>query len=183
MDVIDIIRSAAWYAGVLRQVDMNLEEDEEEYKEVADDLLRAYNNVENELALNYLPLVEKEEFETEWGELVFNEFSYRVIHILNVYNEQGEKLKFELRPGCVLTKPGKIWVEYTYTPYEKDFYDTTEHQMFVAAPLFVFGMLAEFYLARGEFEEAAVWDKKYKEAISSSYQMQKGKRMPCRGWS
>lgn len=182
MDVIEIIRSAAWYAGVLDKVDLYLEDEEEEYKQFAHDLLRAYNNVESEIAMNYLPLVEKELFDTEDGELLFDNFSWRVIHILNVYNEQGGKQEFELRPWGVITKPGEIYVEYTYVPDEKDFYDTVSFQPFVAQPLFVFGILAEYYLVRGEFEEAAIWDKKYKDAISLSHQMQKGKRMPSRGW-
>ena len=182
MEVIDIIRSAAWYAGALQQVDEYLEENEEEGMQTAQDLLRAFNVMEKQLALEYLPLVEKEEFETEEGEIYFNEFSYPAVRIINVYNEQGEKQAFTLTAWCIQTKPGRGFVEYAYTPYEKDFYDTTDHYLHVAQPLLVFGTLAEYYLARGEFQEAAIWDKKYKDAITQSYQMQKGKQMPSRGW-
>ncbi len=182
MEVVDIIRSAAWYAGVLELVDMYLDENEMDGYQATQDFLRAFNNVENQLALEYLPLVQKEAFETETGEVYFGEFSYKLVRIVKVYNEKGEELAFEIMPMYLQTQPGNIIVEYTYTPYEKDVYDTTEHCIYVAQPLYVYGMLAEYYTARGEFQEAAVWDKKYKDAISASYRMQKGKRVAGRRW-
>ena len=182
MEIVDIIRSAAWYIGVLNMVDAYLQDDDEDGYLVAQDLLRAFNNVENQLALEYLPLTEKEGFYTETGEVLYEEFSFKVVRIINVYNAQGEKQPFTLMPTYLQTAKGDLTIEYTYTPYEKDIYDQTDHCLCVAQPLYVFGVLAEYYLAKGAFEEAAVWDKKYKDAISASYQMQKGKRIVGRGW-
>ena len=182
MEVADIIKSAAWYLGVLDRVEEYLDENEEDGEEIARDLLRAFNNMEKHLSLEYLPLYQKEGFDADIGEVYFDELSYPIVRIVNVYNEQGEKQPFTLQPYYLQTAPGVITVEYTYTPYEKDFYDETEHKLNVAQPLYVFGVLMEYYLARGDFEQAAVWEKRYKDAISVSYQMQKGKRMPSRGW-
>ena len=182
MEIVDIVRSAAWYLGVLDKLDAYLDEDDDEWYTLAQDLLRAFNNVEKQLALEYLPLYEKEYFETETGEVCFDEFSYPVIRIVNVYNEQGEKQAFTLMPYYLRTTPGVLSIEYAYTPYEKDLYEQTDHHLHVAQPLYVYGILAEYYLSRGEFEQAAIWDKKYKDAISATYQTQKGKRMPSRGW-
>ncbi len=182
MEIVDIIRSAAWYIGVLDLVDAYLQDDEWDGYQTTQDLLRAFNNVEKQLALEYLPLIEKEGFNTETGEIFFEEFSYPVVRIVNVYDQQGEKQPFTLMPTYLQTSKGDLTIEYAYTPYEKDVYDQTDHQLCVAQPLYVFGVLAEYYLAKGAFEEAAVWDKKYKDAISASYRMQKGKRIAGRGW-
>ena len=72
MGIVDILRSAAWYLGVLDKLDAYLDEEDDEWYTLAHDLLRAFNNVEKQLALEYLPLYEKEYFETETGEICFD---------------------------------------------------------------------------------------------------------------
>ena len=53
----------------------------------------------------------------------------------------------------------------------------------VSARLMSYGVASEYSLAVGAFEEAALWDKKYKDAISMLYKRGKGGRMPSRRWA
>ena len=96
MEVIELIRNAAWYVGVLEQVDAYLNDDEWEGQGYTQDLLRAFNNVENHLALEYFPLIEKEGFWLEDEDLFFDGFSNQVVHIINVYNDKGEKQDYQV---------------------------------------------------------------------------------------
>ncbi len=145
-------------------------------------LLRCFNLVENELALDYLPLFCEDTLESGTGAVFFSELSQAAVRIVKVMDERGEELPFTLFPEYLKTQAGKLVIRYTYTPKEKGFEDESSFVLYASVRLFAYGIAAEYALANGLFEEAAVWDKKYKDAIAAAYRSRKAKKIQSRRW-
>ena len=182
MKVLDIILAAATELGIADEVNDYVSGGSENAKADTENLLRAFNLVENELALDYLPLRAEEEVETTTGAIEYSAFSRSVVRILQITDTWGNELEFKLFPDYVKTQCGKVRVCYTYTPTEKTFTDESEFHALVSVRLFAYGIASEFCLASGRFEEAAIWDKKYKQAIAAAYRAKPVKKISSRRW-
>ena len=131
-------------------------------------LLNCFNLVENELALDYLPLIKKESYTPQNGKIFYAQFSSSVVRILDVENELGQKVDFRLFATYMEVDAAVANVRYAYTPTEKTISGESDYQLAASERLLAFGMAAEYLSALGLLEEASVWDKKYKEGIQAA---------------
>ncbi len=135
-------------------------------------LLRCYNLVENEIALDYFPLKVEETLERSGSVLPYTRFSKAPVEVLSVFDESGLSLKFEVRPSRLLlqerSEGASLKVVYTYAPTEKLFTDDCEIADNVSARLLSFGVVMEYMLTNGQYAEAATWEKKYREALRAA---------------
>ena len=146
-------------------------------------MLTCYNLVENELALDYLPVTAEDEVLTDTGVVYFTELAKRVVRIVRITDAWGNETPFTLFPEYVKTQPGKVKIAYTYVPNEKELDGECEHTRYVSARLMAYGIAAEYSLACGLFEDAAVWDKKYKDAIAAAYRARPKAKITSRRWA
>ncbi len=148
-------------------------------------LLTAFYTVENELALDYFPLLATASVTTETGEIAYSTLRATAVRILSVTDESGKEAAFEIFPEYVKTKAGSVTVKYAYAPTEKGIDEESEYKTAVSKRLFAYGMAAEYSFAVGELTEASVWDKKYKDALQSlqSEEIASGGRIPERRWA
>lgn len=147
-----------------------------------ENLLRCFNLVENELALDYFPLTAETEVETQTGAVYFDELPLAPVRVCKVCDAWGNECAYKLFPDYIKTQAGKIKVEYSYLPKEKGLEERTDFSLFVSARLFAYGMASEYALSCGRFEEASVWDKKYKDAICAVYRAKPCKKISARRW-
>ncbi len=145
-------------------------------------LLTCFQGVENELALDYLPLMAEEEILTATGLIRYAELEKTPVRILCVEDEWGKSVKYQLFPDYVKTGSGKVKLYYAYAPTQKSLEDNSEYQTEASERLFAYGMATEYCLAVGELAAAEVWDKKYKEAVRSAYRLRPCKRLRSRRW-
>ena len=146
-------------------------------------MLRCFNLVENEVALDYLPLYAEDETESETGTIAYSVLSKKAVRILGVRDEWGNKISFRLFPEFLRTAPGRVKIVYTYTPEEKGLEDSSDFILQVSPRLLALGMAAEYCLAGGLFEEAEVWDAKYRDALSAAYRSRPARVMRSRRWA
>ena len=182
MKVLDIIVAAATELGIADEVNEYLLGGSENAKADAENLLRCFQLVENELALDYLPLHAEEEITSATGAIGFEVFSRPLVRVLKVTNTQGQELDFKLFPNYLKTQSGKVCVTYTYTPNAKSYTDESDFKALVSIRLFAYGIAQEFCLASGRFEEAKVWESKYKQAIAGVYRANPAKKIRSRRW-
>ena len=182
MKVHDIILSAASLIGCYEQVKDYIDEEGDDGATVTELLLRCFNFVENELALDYLPLVAEEEKVTNAGKLVYSGLKNSIVRIINVMDEAGNSIAYQVFPDYLMTQEGKVRIVYSYTPTPKTIGDESDFTLYVSTRMYEYGILAEYFAAVGRFEEARVWDEKYKDAIEAAYRAQSGGKMPARRW-
>lgn len=178
-----VVRATAQTLGVAEGVEDYLAgKDTEAGKRDMELLLQCFNRVENELALDYLPLLAEDEMLASTGVVRYAELTYPAVRVFCVEDGDGEALKYTLFPDRLETSSGKVKVVYAYTPKEKTIDEDSDYQTAVSERLFLYGMAAEYCLAEGELEAAAVWDKKYKEAVAAAYRLRPVKRIRSRRW-
>lgn len=182
MTVKEILKAAAVELGMADEIDGYLNGVDASGNKVVADLLRCFNLVENELAIDYLPLYAEEEVETDTGAVFFAFLSKPVVRVIRVCDEWGNDAPFRLFPEYIKTQAGKIVVRYTYTPEEKGLEDDCDFPAYASLRLFAYGIASEYSLASGLFEESAVWDKKYKDAIQATYRSSTCRRIRSRRW-
>ncbi len=179
----DTLRTAAQSLGVGDAVEAYLSGEENAVgKEAVTLLLQCYERVENELALDYLPLLAEEELVSGTGEIVYAQFRYPVARVLCVEDEWGQSIKYRLFPDYLKTAAGKVKVVYAYAPSSKTLDGVSEYKTLVSQRLLLYGVAAEYSLAVGELTAAGVWDKKYKEGVRAAYKASPCKRLRSRRW-
>lgn len=182
MTVKEIIMTAAAELGIKERARAYFEENDTDGERAVMLLLDCFHLVQNEVALDYLPQTAEDELMSSTGSLSYLLLKYPVVRVLKVLDENGESVPFQIFPDYLKTQPGKVKVQYTYTPEKKGLEDEAELGPLVSERLISYGIAAEYALASGLFEEAAAWDKKYKAAIAAAYRAHPGERIRSRRW-
>jgi hypothetical protein len=127
-----------------------------EVKSTKEDLLECFNLVENELAQVYLPL-----YATHYCDanvVKYSDFEYRPIRIVSC------NCKFKLYPDYIESQDTITEINYAYTPNNKGLYDECSYND-TCEKCLTYGVIAEYLLSQGFYEEADVWNRKYKKEI------------------
>ena len=178
----EVLLSAAAEVGLYYKVYAYLEEGEAEGLEATEALLRCFNLVENELALDYLPLYAEEEVVTDTGTVYYSELSRPAVRVVKVEDAWGNDMPFRLFPEYLKTQGGTLKIRYAYVPAKKTVADDSDYHTLASVRLFTYGIAAEYSLSIGLFEEAAVWDKKYKDAVTAAYRSNPCRVIQSRRW-
>ena len=178
----ETLLATAGELGLYDSVSAYLEGGDASGKETVDNLLRCFDTVENELALDYFPLYAEEEVETDTGCVYYSELSRSAVRVVKVEDGWGNDVPFRLFPEYLKTQGGRIKIRYSYAPVKKTLQGCSDYRTQVSARLFSYGMAAEYCLSQGLFEEAAVWNKKYKDAIGMAYRNNPCKILQSRRW-
>ena len=182
MKVRELVEMAARLLGILDGVVAYFDDDERTLEHESELLVNCFNMVESMVALDYLPLYAEDELRTATGQLEFSSFTYAPVRILKVTDTDGNSLPYTLTPKYIKTQTGIVKVTYAYTPNKKNIGGESDFALMGAKHLFVYGMLAEFCLAEGRFEEASAWDKKFKESIECVFHTRACQRLSSRRW-
>ena len=183
MKVSDVMIMAAVQLGIGDGVKGYVNGTNSLYKQQSELLLQCFNLVENELALDYIPLVKQETLTLTDKKIYYEAFDSDVVRIIKVADEHGASLPYKLFAAYMEVDAEKAVVTYAYTPTPKTMTEESDFQAFVSERLFSYGMAAEYCMATGLCEEAVVWDKKYKEGIEGARQLARGGKMASRRWA
>ena len=144
-----------------------------------DTFLSCYRLVEYELALNYFPLYYEEILNKDnTGKIKYCDFEYNPIRVISVKSLDGKDLKFKLFPKSLKILAGevenKVSIKYTHLPKSKEnLDDESSYSLEEYFNIFTFGILQEYYLQLGDYDEANNYCKLYKKEISELYNSMK----------
>ena len=182
MTVKDVILAAAEGIGIQEKVKAFAESGSSEGKKETEILVQCFNRVENEVALDFLPLYVEDETECVGGKVSYASLSKKAVRILQV-TQNGERIKFRLFPDYLeIAASGFVKVFYSYAPEKKKLNDESDFKTLVSDRTFADGVAAEYCLATGLFEEAQIWDKKYKDSLCAAYKPKASKVASVRRW-
>ena len=172
MKMTDILNLASFYLGI----------DEGDGAARAR-LLKCANLAVNEICADYYPLVRETEVDNLNGKVPYRELSrHRVLEVLSV-KKGCSKVPFSAFPTCVKFGPGRATVRYTCLPGDLDEGGSAAIPERIGARVVAYGAAAEYCLLAGLFEEAAIWDRRYRDSLRAA-QAKKGEiRIPARRWA
>lgn len=149
-------------------------------------LLRCFNLVENEIALDYFPLTREQRLCAPNGVIPLHRLRETPVGVLGVEDAEGRKLSFEVHPAAIRLPAyggrGRVTVRYTYSPREKCLMGDSDFSGRISARLLALGVTCEFCLSHGSFAEAATWEKKYREALRAANIVRKRLSVRARRW-
>lgn len=123
-----------------------------------DDLLDCYNSIEKELSLDYFPLYAIQKCNSDT--VYYKELEYEAARIVQC------SCPFKIYPEYIKAKENIVEVVYTYIPKEKDLFgDCSYNDSFFDC--LVYGIISEYLLSQGFFEESIRWTDKYHNEIKS----------------
>ncbi len=155
----------------------------EEGARIVQGLVNCFNLVENELAVDYLPLVCEETLSTnEQGIIEYAQLSKKIARVISVRDEWGNLANEKRMPTHLKLLPGKYVVRYAALPTEKTAEEFCEYEAGVSERLLAYGVAAEYCLHKGLYAEHAAWDKKYREALAAACKSRKGVQLKERAW-
>ncbi len=182
MTVLECVKAAATELGITAEVEAYLQDNSSEGSVAVENLVRCFNLVENELATDYLPLFAEDTVETETGAVYYKDLERSPVRIMRVTDGTGEDIPFTLFPEFLKAQAGKLLIRYAYAPKEKTLDENSDYQLLVSLRLFAYGMAAEYALASGRYEDAAVWSKKYRNAVYAAYRKKPIRKIQSRRW-
>ncbi len=183
MKVKEVIKLAAENLG--RQ-DLSDEIDalEDEPKEELKSLVRCFNLVENEVALDYFPLKKEESFVPVSGYVSYTDFTSSPIDVHKVTDGNGNPVDFDICPANLrVHAPCKeVKVTYSYAPVQKTLEDESDFSGRISARLLSFGVAGEFCLTASRFAEAAAWERRFLDALKAANLIRRKLCMRSRRW-
>ena len=185
MTVKEVIALAAGCLGREELVSaLDKEEVSEEEKLEFDAFLRAYNFVENEVALDYFPLKKEELFAPVEHKVSYTRFSSAPVDVLKVTDGNGRTVEFEIRPTHIYLpeEQGVVSVTYSYAPVQKSIEDSSEFSGKISARLLAYGVASEFSLVCARYQEAAMWEKRFRDALKCANLCRRKLSMSSRRW-
>lgn len=147
-------------------------------------LLRCYNLIENEVALDFFPLKAAETFVPEDEAVSYRRFSHAPVNILKVTDGEGRPVAFSVLP-TVLSVPGckgSVHVTYSYSPEAKALADETAFADNISARLLAFGVASEYCLTNRKYSEGAMWGRRYRDALRAAGILRRTLSVRSRRW-
>lgn len=181
----DTIQLAAQMLGVEEEVNAYLiGEDNLLGEKVFFKLLQCFQTVENEIAIDYIPLTAEVELVTATGIVSYGSFQHAPASILNVEDGEGNSLRYHIYSDYLQVEGrcGKVRIVYSYAPSEKTGDSVSEYTSPVSKRLIAYGMAAEYSLFIGELTAANAWSVKYKAALRAAQKLPAPKRIKSRRW-
>ena len=176
MTVKEVIITAASLLELEEKVSAFIGGDETVGAEETAALLKCFNLVENEVALDYFPLIAEETVRTDTGRVAYKDLSKAAVRILGVKDESGSSVAY------LTAQPGVLTIGYTYTPEKKTLDGESDFQLIVSERLLAYGVAAEYCFSTGYYEEGEAWSKKYKDALAAAYRSSPAKSLRSRRW-
>lgn len=149
-------------------------------------LVNCLNVVLNDICSNYFEI--KKVYENHFtNKVLLNNIlgDFDLKDIIAVYDLTGAEISYSISNGYIITDRVGFRVEYTVFPLTVktktdsiDFWENKSLKSFIIAQ----GVVAEFYLIKGCFEESQIWDQKFRQSMHSIAQPRKEIKMPVRRW-
>lgn len=159
--------------------------DAEGHESETERLLLAANLCYDEIAGEYLPLIATEKVSVSSGFIPFASLNKRCQSVCAVTDEQGEKMRFRVRADGVFVKGTSVSVTYRYLPEPAassavalDFDEGRLPPRVIA-----YGTAAEYSLIEGFYQEAVLWEKRYRDSLLALTGRKTALRLPQRRWA
>lgn len=148
-------------------------------------LLHAYNIVESEIALDYYPISQTVPMTPVSQKIYYESLPFFYRNLVSV-TQNNVPVRYELRPEYIYlpdAPKGQVTVEYYYEPETKFLPSECEFRTVISARLMSFGVACEYFLSQGKYDEAAVWEEKFRDALRAAGLLRRTLAMRSRRWA
>lgn len=146
--------------------------------------VKCANLVQSELAEQYFPLTTTETIQVKDSLIDYKQLTKSIVEVISI-TYKGGKINFKALASFVKLSinSGDVEITYHYRPESTKF---NENMIFgttkIDVRIIAYAIAAEYCLIKGNFEDASIWDSRYKSALQSISSINREIRVKRRGW-
>lgn len=128
-------------------------------------IVKCINMIQSEIATDYLHIETKESVLLTNGSIGYDKLKKRLINLKKV-SQNGRKIKARIFPNEIVCEAdGIVDLYYYYLPDDVKIGQVLELSPQVTLNLITNGVLGEYCLLQGRYEDSVFYDKKYREML------------------
>ncbi len=147
---------------------------------VCDSLVKCFNLVNSEIASDYIPILKNEEIKPTDFKINFSEFSSSPYQIVSVKDKNGRNVRFKVFDSYIMAFANIVNVTYTTLPSAMAL--TSEFATVLPERVYAYGVAREFYFQQTLFDDADIWEERFKDALQVFSRKKSDVVMPKRRW-
>lgn len=153
---------------------------DEEMNSLLEKFVKCFNLVQNEIASEYEPLLKEEVVETQDGKILFSSLKERVVDVVSVKDMKGNSILFKNFDDYIEVNCPKV--EIWYNAYPKKL--TLEDELTSTIPerVYAYGTAREYYFIESLYEDASIWDERFKNSLQNLIRKKSQTIMPAGRW-
>jgi hypothetical protein len=106
-----------------------------------------------------------------------------IYDIVSVKTLSGKDINYVLTTNGIVVKSGTYIVKYTYFPKDVGYDDVISNfPTKVSERIFVYGVVSEYLYVKGVFDEAQMWEERFKNEMQSLIRPQKSAKLKMSRW-
>lgn len=152
----------------------------EDEEKMVEELIDCLNLVNEEISTEVLPIVKVEKIRTENFKIPFSAFSFAPVSILAVKDCNGRTVRHKVFADYVVALGGEVEVWYSVRP-ELLSADSNVNST-LPERVFAYGVAREFYIKKGFYNDAEVWDGRFKNSLEMLSNKKSSFQMAGRRW-
>ncbi|MBO5884350.1 MAG: hypothetical protein J6Q51_00975 [Clostridia bacterium] len=146
-------------------------------------MLRCLNFIVNEIATDYLPVLKQKSVMFVDNCLDIKEVDTNIYKIIKIENKNGEVVKFNYTNGCIKSKVTEAIITYSSFPEKADLNGEVENfNNMMTDRVLAYGTAMEYSFVNSLYDDATVWESRYKNALLVLSQKKHNLIMPKRRW-
>ena len=147
-------------------------------------LVKCLNLAYQEVASDYIPLLYKEKVTLTDGKLNFSGLTKTIVDVVSLKDKNGFRVKYQSFPSYLQTNENEVEITYKYQPEDLTSLSSTIESFAgrVSEKLLAFGTLMEYCFILGLYEDAEIWEKRFKDALLVRSRKKSGMKLPSRRW-
>lgn len=188
MIVRDVLKNAITYLGLSDLLSTttfsgSLTPTEQQEIEI-NTLVACCNLVVNEVASEYITLKNSVNLTSNTGIIYYSQISDKVIVDILKVIKNGVELKFECLPDKLKTESGNLIVEFAYQPnLNMTISSTIDFNNFkLNERVLAYGVVAEYCFINGRYDDAAIWDNRFKTSLNNINRPRREVKIKQRLW-
>ncbi len=156
----------------------------DEQKNIIDFLIKCCNLVVNQIATEYYTFKDKKKVSSTNGKINYSSISfYPIVDIIKV-KRGGVDVKYVCHSTYLEVPVGEIEVEFAFTPSPATMVSSNiELYNYKINPrVIAYGVVAEYYYINGIYDDATIWDNRFKTSLNGIVRPKKDVIIKSRLW-
>ena len=152
----------------------------ESEEQIVDELVEKFNLTREEIASEYQPILKSEEFEVKNFKLLFTSFSSSPLQIFSVKDKLGRNVNYKIFDDYIFVCGKNVVVIYSTFALPLSVND--EFSSTLPERVYAYGVAREYYFAKAHYEDANMWEGRFKGSLEILLRRQSQVVLPKRRW-
>lgn len=145
-----------------------------------DKMVKCFNLIREEIASEYQPILQVENFVVKNFKLELNSFSNDVLEIYSIKDRYGRNVHYKIFDGYIFVCGKEVEVIYS-TPAKQLTIDD-DFTSSLPERIFAYGVAREYYFINNLYEDANIWEERFKGSLQIMLRRKSEVKVPRRSW-